>query len=131
MRPGGDSPVQTRRHDMHDGMAATDTGVAEQINLAFRGAADERWIAVQNELLAGNETGGDLQPAALGGVFDEARAGAGENTDCQQGDQAAEMHIASQIEERAPGESADESTEQSDDQFFGVSHDQTGADSEE
>ncbi len=57
--------------NFNDGVLSQNIGVFEQINVAFLVAADNRARLIQNELLACERAGSDVQPAILKGAFDK------------------------------------------------------------
>ena len=58
--------------EMEGGVTPADFGIAKEVDLAVGGAADVSWIAVEDELLAGDESGGHAEPVGFGGAFDKA-----------------------------------------------------------
>jgi hypothetical protein len=72
-------------HQVDGGMARADELVFEEVDFAIRRAADVRGIAIEDELLAGDQASEDAEPARLGGIFDQGRGECGYDADGDQG----------------------------------------------
>src|SRR5260370_176887 len=59
------------------GGVGVDVGVLEEIEVAILGAAERSLRFVEDELLAGERAGGDVEPAILERAFDETHSDAG------------------------------------------------------
>ena len=115
--------------DVNGGVALADLWVFEEVDLAVGGAADVSWVAIKNELLAGDDAGGDFKPAGFGGIFDEAGAQGARPPIASSAIRRRVLFDAGAAEdrdkERAANQSSHQSAGHSDEQALEVPDDQT------
>src|SRR5687768_5186399 len=73
--------LEAAGHEVDGRVAAADAGVLEQVNLAIWRRPDVRGVAVEDELLAGDESLDHPDPAGLGRVLDDAGPEPGDDAD--------------------------------------------------
>jgi hypothetical protein len=78
---------------MNGRVTFSDFGVLEQVNMRLRAGADVGRVPVEDELLARDQARGNLEPAALGGVFDEPGADARDEPNREDRNQTREMLV--------------------------------------
>lgn len=96
--------------------------VFEEVDLALRRTADAGGVAVQNELLASNQSGGYFQPPGLHRVLDQADADAGEHPNSKNsyhpGNDIAARYVPDKVEHRSAQQASDESAQYTHGDFF-------------
>src|SRR5882724_4738203 len=115
--------LNARAGDGDGGMLAENAGILEEINVGFLFAANCGERFVQNELLAGERAGRDIEPAVFESAFDPAHRGAGGRTKQGEADGAAQAGAMHGHNDRIEDHAADACADQSaDDSVFRFLH---------